>query len=194
MAKSISKDWVDAYFDHGVDVANRRIFLVDEIDEDTVTDVVKGLYLMENQGEVKPIELFLSSCGGDIYEMFALYDIFKTIKCPIHTFAYGKCQSATPLLLAAGEKGNRWCAPHCFFMIHDSWGALPEMNTEQAEIQVRHAKHVREQWCRSLARHTDKDFRFWSTKTKKGTDTFFSADEALEWGVADKIWDQKEGE
>jgi ATP-dependent protease ClpP protease subunit len=68
------------------------------------------------------------------------------------------------------------------------------MNTEQAEIQVRHAKHVREQWCRSLARHTDKDFRFWSTKTKKGTDTFFSADEALEWGVADKIWDQKEGE
>lgn len=189
----IDKDWVEAYFDHGVDVANRRIFLTGEIDEDTIGDVIKGLYLMDSDA-TEPVELFISSCGGDIYEMFALYDIMRTVNCPVHTFAYGKCQSGAPLLLACGEPGHRWVAPNCFFMVHDSWGSVPEMNTEAAEVQIKHDKDVKLRWCRALAKHSDKDLRFWKRVTKKGSDTFFGSDDAIEWGLADKIWDQKGGE
>lgn len=101
----MKQEWVEAYFEHGVDVANRRVF-IEEINEETIVAAVKGLYLMETMDENAPCEMFISSYGGSIYDALALYDIMNTLKCPIHTFAYGKCMSSAVLLLAAGEPGS----------------------------------------------------------------------------------------
>ena len=68
------KDWVDAYFENGVDVANRRVFLDSEITDVSIGSAVRGLYLMETESDEQPVEMFISSYGGDLQETLALYD------------------------------------------------------------------------------------------------------------------------
>ena len=183
------KDWVSAYFEHGVDVFNRRIFL-GEIDEGTVDAAVKGLYLMETNSKTTPCEIFISSEGGSLYEALALYDIINTLRCPIYTFAYGKCQSAAPLLLAAGEPGQRWVAPNVAFMHHD-WSAEVDGKGSQVAAWARHHETVGQTWTRLLSEHSSKDFRFWNSRAKRAADFFFGAEDAIEWGIADQMWVEK---
>lgn len=185
----IDKDWVDAYFDHGVDVANRRVFLGD-IDADTVDKAIKGMYLMETSDPKKPIELFISSYGGTIYDALALYDIMQTLTCPVHTFAYGKCMSAAPLLLAAGDSGHRWVAAHASFMHHD-WASEIDGKGEYIKAEVKHSEELGRTWTRLLADISTKDFKWWNDRSRRSADFFFSADEAIEWGLADSIWNEK---
>lgn len=187
----ISSDWVGAYFERGVDVVNRRLFLGD-IDADTVDAAIKGMYLMETEDKQIPIELFISSYGGTIYDALALYDIIQTLQCPVHTFAYGKCMSAAPLLLACGEPGSRWVAPHVSFMHHD-WNAEMEGSGAKIAQEVKHTEELGQQWTRLLAKHTNQDFKWWHTRGKKPADFYFSAEEAIDWGVADSIWNEKSG-
>lgn len=189
MAK-IDKDWVDAYFDNGVDVTNRRVFLDQDIDAETISPVVKGLYLMETIDKTSPIEMFISSYGGCVYEALAVYDIMNTIKCPIHTFGYGKIMSAAVLLIAAGEPGHRWISPHVSFMHHD-WSAGVEGKAQELQILVKHYEDIGQKWTKLLASHTEKDQRWWNHRAKKPADFYFTAEEALEWGVADSMWVEK---
>jgi ATP-dependent Clp protease protease subunit len=184
----IDKDWVDAYFNHGIDVANRRVFLGD-IDHESVDAAIKGMYLMETADKY-PIELFISSYGGTIYDALALYDIMQTIKCPIHTFAYGKCMSAAPLLLAAGEHGHRWVAAHASFMHHD-WADEIEGRGEFIKAGVKHSEKLGRQWTELLAEISNKTFKWWDDRSKRSGDFYFTADEAIEWGLADSIWSER---
>jgi ATP-dependent Clp protease protease subunit len=135
--------------------------------------------------------MFISSYGGTLYDALALYDIMHTLSCPVHTFAYGKCMSAAPLLLAAGEPGKRWVAPNVAFMHHD-WND-DDIGGTGAAIKglVEHYDKIGNQWTALLARHSNKNFKWWNTRAKKPADFYFSADEALEWGVADNIWVEK---
>lgn len=189
MAK-MDKDWVDAYFDHGVDVTNRRVFLDSEIEEGSVGPVVKGLYLMETISSTEAIEMFISSFGGSLYDAIGLYDIMNTIKCPIHTFAFGKCMSAAPLLLAAGEPGHRWVAPHVSFMHHDM-SAAEEGTRQFLAAGVKHMDKLYEQWISLLVKHSNKDRRWWDHRTQRPYDFYYSAEEALDWGLADSMWVEK---
>jgi ATP-dependent Clp protease protease subunit len=184
----IDKDWVDAYFDHGVDIANRRVFIGD-IEEHSVNNVVKGLYLME-AASTAPCEMFISSHGGTIYDALALYDIINTLQSPIHTFAYGKCMSAAPLLLAAGEPGHRWISEHAYLMTHDWSDELSGKGTELM-ASVKHNEHQGQLWNKLIAKHSNKTFKFWSDRGKKPADFFFNAEQAIEWGIADAVWREK---
>lgn len=183
-------DWVGAYFEKGIDVVNRRVFLGD-IEAETVDFAIKGMYLMETESDKEPIELFISSYGGTVYEALALYDIIQTLKCPVHTFAYGKCMSAAPLLLACGEPGHRWVAQHASFMHHD-WCAELDGKGALVVNEVKHHEEMGQQWTRLLAKHSSKDFKWWHTRGKKSEDFYFSADEAIEWGLADSIWSERD--
>jgi len=185
----ISKDWIDSYFNHGVDVANRRLFLGD-IEHESVDAAIKGMYLMETGDKTRPIELFISSYGGTVYDALALYDIIETLRCPIHTFAYGKCMSAAPLLLAAGEPGHRWVAQHVCFMHHD-WAAEIEGKGTALAEEVKHHESVGRMWTELLAKHSNKPFKWWNFRAKKSADFFFTADEAIDWGLADSIWSER---
>ena len=186
----IDKDWVEAYFDHGVDVTNRRVFLDQDIDSDSISPVVKGLYLMETIDSTKPIEMFISSYGGYVYDALAVYDIMNTVKCPVHTFGYGKVMSSAVLLIAAGKPGHRWVAPHASFMHHD-WSAGMEGKAQELETLIKHNDAIGKKWTDLLAQHTNKDFRWWQHRSRKPADFYFSAEEALEWGVADSMWKEK---
>ncbi len=187
----VNKDWVDAYFDHGIDISNRRVFLDSEIAEASIGAAVRGLYLMESQSKEKPIEIFISSFGGCVYEALALYDIMNTISCPLHTFAYGKCMSAAPLILAAGEEGHRWVAPHVAFMHHD-WSTDLVGKGSELQAALKHLEELGQVWTKLLAKHSNKDFKWWHCRAKKPADFYFSAAEAIEWGLADEMWLEKQ--
>lgn len=186
MPNKIDHQWVDAYFEFGIDIFNRRVFLHADLDSESVGAAVKGLYLMETNSDEK-IEIFISSLGGDIYEALALYDIMNTIKCPIHTFAYGKCMSAAPLLLAAGLPGERWVSPNVAFMYHD-WSTHLSGTGTHIKEDVKHTDELDEKWTRALVEHTNQTYKFWRGKSSRPHDFYFWADEAIEWGLADHIW------
>lgn len=183
------KDLLDSYFDRGVDLQNRRVF-VGDIDDTTVTNIVKGLYLMETDNPDEPCEMFISSNGGDVYEAISLYDIMQTIKCPIHTFAYGKCMSAAPLLLAAGEQGNRWVSPHAMFMYHEASGGV-EGKLRDMAVALKQEQFVDATWMKLMTENSKKELKFWKALNNK-PDYYFTADEAIEWGIADSIWVEKD--
>lgn len=188
----ISKDWVDAYFEYGVDVANRKVFLFDDVDSNSIGAVIKGLYLMEASDSNKPIELFVGSFGGSEYEMFALYDVCRTLKSPIHTIAIGKCMSAAPLLVAGGEEGHRYATPNTFFMIHISWEDFGMKRMDELEKDLKHFEDMGDRWASLMEKHSKKPAKFWQDLCKKTGDNFFDAEKALEWGLIDHIWDEKE--
>jgi ATP-dependent Clp protease protease subunit len=190
----ISKDWVDAYFQYGVDINNRRVFLFDGVDEDSIGHVIKGLYLMEANSTDKPIELFIGSFGGSEYEMFALYDVIGTLKTPIHTTAIGKCMSAAPLLVARGEPGHRYATPNTWFMVHQSWGEWGEKDTDTLKREVEHYDDMEKRWVDLMAKHTKQPAKFWLRKSREKGDVYFDAYKAQEFGLIDHIWDEKEGE
>lgn len=189
----IHKDWVEAYFEYGIDVQNRKVFLTHDIDAESIGAAIKGLYLMENENTDKPIEVFVGSFGGSEYEMWALYDVLRTLDSPIHTTAIGKCMSAAPLLVAAGEPGKRWATPNTFFMVHQSWDDFGEDRVDVIKKVLKHNDIMAKRWYDLMASHTKMPASFWKRKCEAIGDCFFTADEAMEWGLIDNIWDQKDG-
>jgi ATP-dependent Clp protease protease subunit len=192
MMARISKDWVDAYFAYGVDVANRKVFLFDDVDSNSIGAVIKGLYLMEAQTDKKPIELFVGSFGGSEYDMFALYDVCRTLVSPIHTTAIGKCMSAAPLLVAGGEEGHRYATPNTMFMVHEAWEDFGAKRMDELKIDLKHYDELAYRWGKLMEKHSKKSSKFWLDLCKKAGDTYFNAEKALEWGLIDHIWDEKE--
>jgi ATP-dependent Clp protease protease subunit len=190
----ITKDWVEAYFEYGIDVQNRKVFLTHDIDAESIGAAIKGLYLMEAENTTKPIEVFVGSFGGSEYEMFALYDVLRTLESPIHTTAIGKCMSAAPLLVAAGQPGYRWATPNTFFMVHQSWDEFGPSRTDEMRKVLKHYEVMSKRWYDLMESHTKKDAVFWKRKCESVGDCFFTAEEAMEWGLIDNIWDQKGGE
>jgi ATP-dependent Clp protease protease subunit len=193
MAK-INKDWLDIYFSYGVDAKNRYIFLTQDIDADSVSHVIKGMYLMESEDSTKPIELRVMSYGGDVYHMFALHDATKTLKSPIHTIGLGSVMSAAVLLVACGEKGQRWAGENTTFMIHVPSWHKDYTAQHHHRIEVEESERLWKRWYELMGRYTKKDAKFWEKLCDKKVDIYFDSDQALEWGVIDQIWSEKEGE
>jgi len=179
----------DAYFDNGVDIKNRRVFLDSEITASSIGAVVRGLYLMDTESN-EPCEMFIDSDGGDLYKALALYDIMHTVKCPIHTFAYGACMSAAPLLLAAGEIGHRWVAPHVSLMHHDL-SSTEDGTRTSIKAAVAHNEYLYKMWITLLAKHSNQTLKWWNSKSNQSGDFYYYADDAIEWAIADQIWVEK---
>lgn len=194
MRARITKDWIDAYFDYGVDRVNRRIFMFDGVDETSIGTVIKGLYYMNAESKDSPIELFIGSFGGSEYEMYALYDVIGTLEAPVHITAIGKCMSAAPLLVARGEPGHRYATPNTWFMVHQSWDEFGAKRTDELKKDLAHYDAMAANWYALMEKHTNKKAAFWKKHCEEVGDKYFDAYTALEWGIIDAIWDQKDGE
>lgn len=187
---AIDKELMDAYFLHGIDITNRRVFLSD-IDSESVDKVVKGLYLMETDSPTEPVELFICSYGGSVEHTLALHDIIRTLRIPVRTFAYGVCMSAAPLLLASGQRGERWISPNLQLMFHalsdEISGKLSDMKSA-----LKYSADLDDLWLDLLVSYSTKDKKFWNTKINKNVDWYFGSQEAIEFGLADNIWEESQ--
>jgi len=181
---------MSAALEHGVDVSGRRIFLHGDVDSDSIARVIRGMYLMADQSDA-PIELFVASYGGDIDEAFALHDVTRTIAVPVHTIALGMCMSAAPFLVACGQKGHRFASENCEFMLHTaSMEIAGTMSNVAGTVEA--VRRRCERMDRLLAKYTNRPYRHWSKFSRASGDYYFTAQQALEWGLIDSIWSEKD--
>ena len=165
----------------------RVIYVNGEINEQAAMNVVQQMTYLVMEDSVRPIKLFINSCGGEIDSGMVIYDILQGSPAPIQVYCTGRAYSMAAVLLCCGRHG-RYILPHSKVMIHEpliSTGVGGKTSSIQtiAESMMK----TKEEMVAILAKHTGQPLEKLYEVTK--TDTFFSADEAVAFGLADKVVD-----
>ena len=162
----------------------RIIFLGSEIDDDVANSVVAQLLLLDSENSEKDIMLYINSPGGVITAGMAIYDTMKLIKSDVSTICLGDAASMGAFLLSGGTKGKRLALPNSRIMIHQPLGGAKGQATD-IEIEAKEILRMKAMLNELLAEHTGQKKK----KKKKDTerDNFMSAEEALKYGLIDKI-------
>lgn len=168
---------------------DRIIMLCDEVNDTTASLVVAQLLYLEGQDPDKDISLYINSPGGSISAGMAIYDTMQYIKCDVSTICIGMAASMGSFLLSSGTKGKRFALPNSEIMIHQPLGG---MQGQASDIKI-HADHIiaiREKLNRMLAEQTGKPYDVICRDTDR--DNFMTAQEAMEYGLVDKVIDHRE--
>ena len=163
---------------------DRIIFLGEEVNATTASLIVAQLLYLEAQDPDKEIQFYINSPGGSVTDGMAIYDTMRYIKCDVATTCIGMAASMGAFLLAGGEKGKRYALPNAEIMIHQPLGGTQGQATE-IEIAAKHILKTKEKLNRMLAENTGKDYETVCADTER--DNWKSAEEALEYGLIDKI-------
>ena len=163
---------------------DRIIVLSDEVNDATASLVVAQLLYLEGQDPEKDISLYINSPGGSVTVGFAIYDTMQYIKCDVSTICMGMAASMGAFLLSSGAKGKRFALPNSEIMIHQPSGGAQGQATE-IEITAKQILKIRERLNKILADNTGKPIDIIAKDTER--DNFMSADEALDYGLVDKI-------
>lgn len=164
---------------------DRIIVLSDEVNDATASLVVAQLLYLEGQDNEKDISLYINSPGGSVTAGLAIYDTMQYIKCDVSTICMGMAASMGAFLLSSGAKGKRFALPNSEIMIHQPSGGAQGQATE-IDIVARHILRTREKLNKILAENTGKPIEQIARDTER--DNFLSAEEALEYGLVDKIF------
>ena len=182
--------------------------LYGEVTDDNCRVLVSSLYYFRDSGKIKeevpskedsdaepefietfsPMDFLVSTEGGSVQDMFAVYDCMRDIKkdCDIRTLGIGKVMSAGVLLLAGGTKGLRRVGKNCRLMLHapsgGQFGSLKEL-----EVDIREVKWYQDQFVKALAQESNLSERKIRSIFRKKTDTYFDAKQAVEWGIVDEV-------
>ena len=184
----------------------RTVGIMGEINDDAGAEVVFGLLSLQNSAihyepvdiedeesdmkeVIMPIDMVISTPGGNADDMFAIYDTMRSIRdeVPIKTRGIGKVMSAGVVLLAAGTKGERSIGKNCRVMVHSVIGGhvgpMHQLDNEMEEI-----RNIQDQYITVLAEETKMTKRYLRNLLKKKVNIYLSATEAVELGIADKIF------
>ncbi len=163
---------------------DRIIVLSDEVNDATASIVVAQLLYLEGQDAEKDISLYINSPGGSVTAGMAIYDTMQYIKCDVSTICIGMAASMGAFLLSSGAKGKRFALPNSEIMIHQPLGGARGQATE-IKIVADHILKTREKLNRILAENTGKSIEEIARDTER--DNYLSAQEALEYGLVDKV-------
>ncbi len=162
----------------------RIIFLGTPIDDQIANLVVAQLLHLSSDDPDKEISLYINSPGGSVYAGLAIYDTMQFIKPDVQTICVGVAMSMGAVLLAGGTKGKRMALPNSRVLIHQVSGGFSGQATD-IEIHAREALAIRGRLDEILAEHTGKTSEQIHEDSER--DRFFTADEALEYGLIDQI-------
>jgi ATP-dependent Clp protease protease subunit len=168
---------------------DRIIMLGGEIDDYLANIIVSQLLFLESEDPDKDIYLYINSPGGVITSGLAIYDTMQYIKPEISTICIGSCASMAAILLAAGAKGKRFALSHSRIMIHQPLGGVQGQASE-IEIHAKEILRLKKELNIILSKHTNKQLRTIEKDTER--DYFMSAQEALEYGIIDKVLQKRE--
>ncbi len=163
---------------------DRIIFLGEEVNETTASLTVAQLLFLESEDPSKDIHLYINSPGGMVTAGFAIYDTMRYIKCDVSTICVGLAASMGAFLLAGGTKGKRLALPNAEIMIHQPSGGARGQATE-IEIAAENILKTKKRLNEILAENTGKPFEQVAEDTER--DHYLSAQEALEYGLIDRI-------
>ena len=168
---------------------DRIIFLGEEVNDASASIVVAQLLFLEAEDPDKEIHLYITSPGGSVTAGMAIYDTMQYIKCDVSTICIGMAASMGAFLLAGGAKGKRLALPNAEIMIHQPSGGSQGQATE-IEIAAKHILKTKEKLNKILAENTGKDLEQVTADTER--DNWLSADEAVAYGLIDKIVTKRE--
>ncbi|MBE6686078.1 MAG: ATP-dependent Clp endopeptidase proteolytic subunit ClpP [Ruminococcaceae bacterium] len=167
---------------------DRIVFLADEVNDVTASLVVAQLLFLEAQDPDKDICMYINSPGGSVSAGMAIYDTMNYIKCDVSTVCIGMAASMGAFLLSSGAKGKRIALPNSEIMIHQPLGG---MQGQASDIKI-HADHIlrtKAKLNQILAENTGKPLEQIEKDTDR--DNFLSAQEALEYGLIDRVFDKR---
>ena len=167
---------------------DRIIFLCGQIEPHMANLIVAQMLFLESENPEKDIYLYINSPGGVVSAGLAIYDTMKFIKPDVATLCIGQAASAASLILASGTDGKRFCLPNASVMIHQVLGGYQGQATD-IEIHARETLRVRNLVDDILARHTGKSLEQVRIDTER--DNFMTAQESLDYGIVDKILDNR---
>ncbi len=162
----------------------RVVFLVGPVNDVTANLIVAQLLFLESENPDKDIHFYINSPGGSVTAGMAIYDTMQFIKPHVSTLCIGQAASMGAFLLAAGEKGKRYCLPNSRVMIHQPLGGF-QGQASDIEIHAREILYLRERLNAMLASHTGQDIERIARDTDR--DNFMSAQAAVDYGLVDKI-------
>ncbi|MBQ4075631.1 MAG: ATP-dependent Clp endopeptidase proteolytic subunit ClpP [Clostridia bacterium] len=164
---------------------DRVVFLGSQIDDQVANAVVAQLLFLETENPDAEISLYINSPGGSVTAGMAIYDTMNYIKCPVRTVCIGMAASMGAFLLMAGEKGKRLALPNSEVMIHQPSGGASGQATDvtiHAEWLLRTKKKMNEMMAQMTGQPVEKLSR------DVERDYFMTAQEALEYGIIDEIY------
>ena len=167
---------------------DRIIMLTDEVNDVTSSLVVAQLLFLEGQDPSKDISLYINSPGGSVTAGMAIYDTMQYIKCDVSTICMGMAASMGAFLLAAGAKGKRLSLPNSDIMIHQPSGGAKGQATD-IMIHANYITKKKQLLNEILAERTGQSLETIMRDTER--DNFMTAQEALEYGLIDKIIDKR---
>lgn len=163
---------------------DRIVFLGDAIDDTVANLVVAQLLFLESEDPEKDVNIYINSPGGVVTAGMAIYDTMQYLKCPISTICIGQAASMAAVLLAGGAKGKRVALPNSRVMIHQPLGGMQGQAVDM-EIHAREILGMRERLNDILVSHTGQSKK--KIKADTDRDFFMSAEEAVEYGIIDKV-------
>ncbi|MFA5024102.1 MAG: ATP-dependent Clp protease proteolytic subunit [Patescibacteria group bacterium] len=163
----------------------RRIVISGTISEQSASMFLEQITAFEYMDIAKPVSIYIDTFGGCVDSALLMYDAMKSCCMPVVTIGIGKCMSAGVLLLAAGEKENRFVTPNCRIMIHQISGAVIGNMTEM-QNSIDETKRLQDIYFDLLAKETGQ------VKSKimndiSSCDYYMSAQESIKYGIADKL-------
>ena len=163
---------------------DRIVFLGEEVNATTASLVVAQLLYLEAQDPDKDIQFYINSPGGSVTDGMAIYDTMQYVKCDVSTICIGMAASMGAFLLSSGAKGKRFALPNAEIMIHQPSDGTQGQITDMA-IHLKRLEIIKKRMNKILAENTGKPLEVVTADCER--DNFMSADEAMEYGLIDKV-------
>ena len=169
----------------------RIIFLTGPIDDNIASLICAQILFLESENPKKEISFYINSPGGIVWSGLAIYDTMQYVSSKIMTICIGQAASAGSLLLTAGEKDMRFSLPNSRIMVHQPSGGYQGQVTD-IEIQTAEIKKTKQRLNEIYSKHTGKKINEISSIMER--DKYFSADEAIKFGLIDKIIENRKND
>lgn len=166
----------------------RVVFLVGEVNDHSANLIVAQMLFLESENPDKDINFYINSPGGSVTAGMAIYDTMQFIKPNISTLCIGQAASMGSFLLAAGEKGKRFCLPNSRVMIHQPMGGFRGQASD-VEIHAREILYLKQRLNQMLAQHTGQEVETIERDTDR--DNFLSAADAVKYGLVDQVLEKR---
>ena len=162
----------------------RVVFLVGPVTEITANLIVAQMLFLESENPDKEISFYINSPGGSVSDGLAIYDTMQFVKPAVSTLCVGQAASMGAMLLAAGAKGKRYCLPNSRVMIHQPMGGF-QGQASDIEIHAREILFLKGRLNEIMALHCGQEIKNIERDTDR--DNFLSAEQALTYGIVDKV-------
>ena len=172
-------------------LSDRIVFLGEEVSDVSASLIIAQMLFLEAQDPRRDIQLYINSPGGSVTAGFAIYDTMQYIKCDVSTICIGLAASFGAFLLAGGAKGKRIALPNAEIMIHQPAIHGNGIQGQATDIKIvsDHMQKSKQRLNRILAENTGKTIEEIARDTER--DNYMSAEEALKYGLIDKIIDKR---